>query len=191
MSVTVMARWEPDARRRLQEAALELYAEQGYEATTAAQIAQRAGLTERTFFRHFPDKREVLFGNEPSVEEALVAGAAGAPPAAGAGDAIAAALVNAAQRMQPRRAGLRTFAALVAAHPELHERDLAKQAAMARALATALRDRGVDAATARMAGEIAIAVLRVAFERWIADGETRAFTALVDEALGQMASLTV
>jgi AcrR family transcriptional regulator len=184
-----MARWEPDTRRRLQEAALELYAERGYQQTTAAQIAQRAGLTERTFFRHFPDKREVLFGNEPSVQEALVEGATSVPAQAGARAAIAAALAAAAQRMQPRREGLRTFAALVAAHPELQERDLAKQASLARALAAALADRGADLGAARVSGEVAIAVLRVAFEGWIADGEQRPFTALVDEALRELDAL--
>jgi len=188
MSVTVMARWEPDARGRLQQAALELYAQRGYDATTAAEIATRAGLTERTFFRHFPDKREVLFGNEPSVEQALVDGATETPRSAGLRAAVVAALSAATRRMQPRREDLRTFAAIVATHPELQERDLAKQAAMARALADALGDRA-DAETARVAAEVALVVLRVAFERWIADGERRPFETIAEEVLGQLAPL--
>ena len=78
-----MGRWEPDSRGRLQEAALALYSERGFDQTTAAQIAARAGLTERTFFRHFADKREVLFGGSALLQERIVAGVAGAPPGTG------------------------------------------------------------------------------------------------------------
>ncbi|MER7370487.1 helix-turn-helix domain-containing protein, partial [Nonomuraea wenchangensis] len=78
-----MGRWEPNARGRLEEAALELYGERGYEQTTVAEIARRAGLTERTFFRHFADKREVLFGGGTLLEERLTAAVAAAPDSAG------------------------------------------------------------------------------------------------------------
>ncbi len=159
-----MARWEPDARRRLQEAALELYAERGFDGTTAAQIAERAGLTERTFFRHFGDKREVLFGNEAAVTD----GTSGRGDRAGT-DPIAAALEAAAAHMQPRRDALLQQAAIIAAHPELQERELRKQASMVAALAQALEQRGRPADEARLAAELAIAVLRVTFERWLVD----------------------
>src|SRR5580700_10531044 len=95
MSVTVngrlegMGRWQPDSRRRLQEAALALYSERGFDQTTAAQIADRAGVTERTFFRHFADKREVLFGGSAILKERIVAGVVGAPPTDSALDAVA------------------------------------------------------------------------------------------------------
>jgi AcrR family transcriptional regulator len=181
-----MARWEPDARGRLQQAALELYDEHGYEATTAAQIAARAGLTERTFFRHFPDKREVLFGNETAVQAALVEGVAGAPASATPREAVAAGLAAAARQMQPRRALLRRHASVVAAHPDLRERELAKQAAMAAAVADALRERGVDDSTAGVVGEVAIGLLRVSSERWTAAGEKRSFEVLVLDALAQL-----
>src|ERR1700690_765502 len=91
-----MGRWEPDSRGRLQEAALDLYSERGFDQTTAAQIAARAGLTERTFFRHFADKREVLFGGSALLQERTVAGAAGAPQGDGPRDAISCGLAAAA-----------------------------------------------------------------------------------------------
>src|SRR6202021_339754 len=90
-----MGRWQPDSRGRLQEAALALYSERGFDQTTAAQIAERAGLTERTFFRHFADKREVLFGGSVQLEAEIVAGVAGAPPEYGPLDAVACGLASA------------------------------------------------------------------------------------------------
>src|ERR1700761_7340762 len=105
MSVTVntrihpMGRWQPDSRGRLQEAARALYAERGFDQTTAAQIAVRAGVTERTFFRHFADKREVLFGGSALLQERIVASVAGAPPDAGPMDAVACGLAGAAMML--------------------------------------------------------------------------------------------
>jgi AcrR family transcriptional regulator len=181
-----MSRWEPDGRRRLQEAALALYAERGFESTTAKEIAERAGLTERTFFRHFGDKREVLFGNEDAVTEALVSAVASAPQACAPLDAIGAGLQAAADHMQPRRESLRRHAAIIAAHPELQERELIKQASMSDALARALRGRGIAEPTARLAAEVSIAVMRVAFQRWIHDANDRDLPQLVREALDQI-----
>jgi AcrR family transcriptional regulator len=188
----VIARWTPDARTRLQEAALALLDEHGYEATTAAQIAARAGLTERTFFRHFADKREVLFANEDAMQAALVAGVHAAPAAAGATPAglVRAGLLAVAENLQPRHADLRRRAALIATHPALQERELIKQAATATALAGALRERGVAAGAADVHAEVAIAVLRVAFDRWIAQPARRRRPTLAErvaEALEQLA----
>ena len=98
-----MGRWEPDARGRLEQAALELYGERGFEQTTVAEIAERAGLTERTFFRHFADKREVLFGGAGVLEELLVSTVADAPESAAPIDAVAAALEAAGAVLQERR----------------------------------------------------------------------------------------
>jgi len=181
-----MSRWEPDGRRRLQEAALALFAERGFESTTAKQIAERAGLTERTFFRHFGDKREVLFGNEDAVTEALVSAVASAPQACAPLDSVAAGLQAAADHMQPRRESLRRHAAIIAAHPELQERELIKQASMSAALAGALRGRGVAEPTAKLAAEVSIAVMRVAFQRWLEDADDRDLPQLVREALDQI-----
>src|SRR5580765_6241254 len=118
-----MARWEPDSRDRLAQAALELYGERGFDQTTAAQIAARAGLTERTFFRHFADKREVLFGGAALLRDRIVAGVAGAPKKAGALDAVAAGLDAAAAMLGESRRDLAAQRhAVIAANPELRER---------------------------------------------------------------------
>ena len=162
-----MARWEPNARARLQAAALDLFAERGYEQTTAAEIAAVAGLTERTFFRHFADKREVLFANEATMQAALVAGVNDAT----GDELVRAGLEAVADELEPRRADLRRRAELIASHPALRERELIKQAATASALAGALRDRGVQAEEAEVSAEVAIVLLRVAFDRWLAGGD--------------------
>lgn len=164
-----MSRWQPDARGRLQEAALELYAEHGLEQTTAAQVAARAGLTERTFFRHFGDKREVLFGNEEALRELLASTVAEAPAELSPRAALALGLEAVGDQLQPRRDSLRRRAPIIAAHPELQERELIKLASWSAALAGALRQRGLDEPSARLVAEVAIAVLRVATERWLDD----------------------
>lgn len=165
-----MARWQPDARRRLQDAAVELYAERGFAGTTVAQLAERAGLTERTFFRHFADKREVLFGNEDALRQALADAVVAAGDDATLGEAILAGLDAVVADLQPRRDELRRRAPIVAATPELQERELIKLASWRAALDEALRGRGVAPATAQLAAEVAIAVLNVAAQRWL-DGD--------------------
>src|ERR1700710_2641442 len=102
-----MPRWEPDGRRRLEEAALELYGERGFENPTVTEIAARAGLTERTFFRHFADKREVLFGGSSALQELMVSAVAAAPDAAPPIDAVGAGLEAAGALLQERRARAR------------------------------------------------------------------------------------
>jgi AcrR family transcriptional regulator len=163
-----VSRWQPDARRRLQEAAVELYAERGFSGTTVAAVAERAGLTERTFFRHFVDKREVLFANEDALRATLVEAVADAPeggPGALA-DAGVAAVVRA---LQPRHAELRRREPVVAAHPELRERELMKLASWTGALRAALEDRGIGPDTAALVAETWVAVLGVVARRWLAD----------------------
>jgi AcrR family transcriptional regulator len=173
MSVTVntrieeMGRWQPDSRGRLQEAALTLYAERGFDQTTAAQISAQAGLTERTFFRHFADKREVLFGGSAILQERIVAGVAGAPPGDGPFEAVARGLDAAAAMLGESRRDLSLKRqAVIAANPELRERELAKLADFAAAIAAALRQRGVSEPQATFAAEAGMTVLRVAMDRW-------------------------
>src|SRR5579885_3478879 len=137
MSATVidydsrMGRWEPNARGRLAEAALALFAERGFENATVAEIAERAGLTERTFFRHFADKREVLFGGADELQEAIVRAVAGAPESAAAMDVVAAGIEAAARVLQQRREFARRRQAIIAANAELRERELIKLASLA------------------------------------------------------------
>src|SRR5580700_6480294 len=141
--IGAMSRWEPNARGRLEQAALDLYVERGFEQTTVAEIARRAGLTQRTFFRHFADKREVLFAGAGALQEFMVSAVASAPDSAAPIDAVAAALEAAANLLQERREYSRHRMAVIAANPELQERELIKLASLASAIAAALRGRGV------------------------------------------------
>src|SRR5216683_5817416 len=138
-----MSRWEPNARGRLEQAALELYIERGFEQTTVAEIAKRAGLTERTFFRYFADKREVLFAGAGSLQDFLVGTLASAPDSAAPIDAVALALEAAGALLQERREYARQRQAVIAANAELQERELIKLASLSAALAATLRQRGV------------------------------------------------
>jgi AcrR family transcriptional regulator len=137
-----MGRWQPNARGRLEQAALELYSERGFEQTTVAEIAQRAGLAERTFFRHYADKREVLFWGAGELEQFLVRALDDAPHSLSAIDAIGHSLEAAAPFFLERRAFARRRYAIIAATPELQERERIKLASLASAFAGALRRRG-------------------------------------------------
>jgi len=161
-----MTRWEPDARGRLALAALELYSERGYDQTTVAEIAKRAGLTERTFFRYFADKREVLFQGSDILQNRLVQGIENAAPTLSPMDAVGAALVAAAGPLEEARDFVLRRQAIVVANPELQERELIKLAVLAAALADALRRRGVPDPAASLAAEAGVAVFKVAFLRW-------------------------
>ena len=185
-----MGRWEPDARGRLEKAALDLYGENGFENTTVAEIAERAGLTERTFFRHFADKREVLFWGAGSLQELMVDTLSGAPDSAAPIDAVAAALEAAGTIFEARRDGARRRQAIIAANPELRERELIKLATLAAALADALRRRGVKEPAATLTAEAGIAVFRVAFERWIDERNRRGFSQLVRQSLDELRVVT-
>ncbi|SES68381.1 transcriptional regulator, TetR family [Nonomuraea wenchangensis] len=196
MTVTVinydraMGRWEPNARGRLEEAALELYGERGYEQTTVAEIARRAGLTERTFFRHFADKREVLFGGGTLLEERLTAAVAAAPDSAGPLEAVAAALDAVGPLFQERHERSRRRQAIILAHAELRERELIKLATLARALAGALRERGVGEPAASLAAEAGIAVFKIAFERWTDEPGEADLRQAMREAFAELRAVT-
>jgi AcrR family transcriptional regulator len=184
-----MARWAPDARTRLRDAATELFAQRGYDAVTAAEIAARADVTERTFFRHFADKREVLFAGEDAMLAALVDGVRAAPAEADAGTLVRAGLDAVAAQLEPRRADLRRRWAIIDAHPALRERELAKQDATATALAGALRERGVGADVAQLAGQLAIVALRVPYDRWLADDAGPSLSRRIAAALRDVSAL--
>ncbi|HTX00696.1 MAG TPA: TetR family transcriptional regulator [Acidimicrobiales bacterium] len=182
-----MGRWQPDSRGRLQEAALALFAERGFDQTTAAQIAAEAGLTERTFFRHFADKREVLFDGGELLRERIVAGVAGAPPGDGPLDAVAAGLDAAARMLGEFRRDLsRQRQAVIAANPELRERELAKLGDYAAAVAATLRQRGVGEAQAALAADAGMAVLRVAIECWARGDDGRELTQVMRDSVAEL-----
>jgi AcrR family transcriptional regulator len=185
-----MGRWEPNARGRLEQAALELYVERGYEQTTVAEIAERAGLTERTFFRHFADKREVLFAGAGALQELLVTAVAGAPDAVAPLEAVAAALEAAGALLQERREYSRRRQSVIDANPALQERELIKLAALASALAGALRRRGVTGPAASLTAEAGIAVFKIAFGRWISETGQSDLPRLIRESLDELRTVT-
>src|ERR1700753_946188 len=152
-----MPRWDPDARPRLVLAALDLFTEKGYDATTVSQIAERAGLTRSTFFRHFPDKREILVAGQETLSRLLSEGIADAPADATPLAAVAAGLERASSTMTSfnRSLGPRLSAA-VAANAALQERDALKSVGMAAAMTEALQRRGTPDATARLAAELGV-----------------------------------
>ncbi len=182
-----MARWQPDAHSRLQEAALELFEQRGFDEVTVAEIAERAGLTKRTFFRYFADKREVLFSGSEMLEERFVAGIGSSPPAAAPLDAIGAGLEAIAEVLEGRRDVAPRRQAIVDANPELQERERTKLASLALAGAAALRGRGVPDPTARLAAESGCIVFGVAFVRWIEEGGDLA--ALMRDSLAELRAL--
>ena len=185
-----MGRWEPNARGRLEQAAMELYGERGFEQTTVAEIAARAGLTERTFFRHFADKREVLFWGASALQELFVSTVASTPDSAAPIDAVAAALEAAGAALQERREGARQRQAIITANAELQERELIKLATLASALAGALRQRGVADPAASLTAEAGIAVFKVGFERWVSETGPRDLPQLIRESLDELKAVT-
>jgi AcrR family transcriptional regulator len=179
-----MPRWKPDAPERLQAAAFELFDEQGFERTTVAEIAQRAGLTQRTFFNHFADKREVLFGLSSEVQQAIVREIAAGDDTLAPLDAVVRALEVAADELfEDRRAAVARRYTILAANSELQERELSKNAALAEAIAAVLRERGCDAETAFLAAGGAMLAQQAAFQKWTQPGETRALRDLLSEAV--------
>ncbi|OIJ64456.1 TetR/AcrR family transcriptional regulator [Streptomyces mangrovisoli] len=185
-----MGRWEPNTRERLAKAALELYSERGYEQATVAEIAGRAGLTERTYFRHYADKREVLFDGSPVLQKLFVDAVEGMPAGAAPIDAVAAGLDAVSAMFADRRAFARQRQAVIVANAELQERELIKLASLAAAVAGALRSRGVAEPAASLTAEAGIAVFKVGFERWIAAGEERPMELLMRQSLDELKAVT-
>lgn len=186
-----MARWEADAQGRLRRAALELFTERGYEQTTVADIAERAGVTERTFFRHFADKREVLFDRSNALQNAVVASITAADPPRSPLGAVVEALASAAgELLEGGRDASRLRAAAIAATPSLLERELLKLSTLAAAAAAALHATGVPDQTARLAAETGVSVFRVGFERWIADDSADTLARGIRAAFAELQALT-
>jgi AcrR family transcriptional regulator len=162
-----MARWQPGATQRLVVAAVDLFTEQGYDATTVAQITERAGVTKSTFFRHFSDKRELLVAGQETLSRLLADGIAEAPAGASPLEAVAAGLERASSAMGPvnREIGPR-LAAAVAASTELQERDALKSVGLAAAMTAALAARGVPGPTAQLAAELGVLAFKRGYAQW-------------------------
>jgi AcrR family transcriptional regulator len=169
-----VSRWRPDARERLQQAALELFAEQGFAATTVPEITARAGLTTRTFFRHFADKREVLFADDAEVPAIVGHMMAEAPPSAEPMALILQGLRTIAEtRFEPRRAALRERRALVRTDAGLQERELRKRAAMSEAIRLGFQGRGVEPARAALLAETCVTLISVSLAEWLDRADDR------------------
>jgi AcrR family transcriptional regulator len=183
-----MARWEPGARERLVVAAVELFAEQGYDATTVTQIAERAGVTKSTLFRHFPDKREILAAGQEVLSRLLAEGIAEAPPEAPPLAAVAAGLERAGTMMGPmnREIGPQMKAA-IAASAELQEREALKRIGLAVAMTDALVARGVAEPVAHLAAEMGVLAFKQGYAGWIAaDGGDEGFAPHALSALEEL-----
>ncbi|MCO5974915.1 TetR/AcrR family transcriptional regulator [Actinoallomurus soli] len=186
-----MARWEPDAYGRLRNAALALFAEQGFEKTTVAQIAERAGLNRRTFFHHFADKREVVFAGQGDSGEVIVAEIRAQPENVDPLHAATAGLSFAADTIYEQyRKDAAKLDHIVAASPELQERELVKRATLADKIATALRDRGTAEPAATIAAWTAVAVFFAARNRWSQGSDRRSLAELIEATLEEFISAT-
>ena len=185
-----MGRWEPDARGRLEQAALELFEERGYGRTTVEDIAARAGLTERTFFRYFTDKREVLFSGSAALEAQIVETIGATPTSVPPLTAVTGAFAALAPWFEARRDHAQQRRTVIAAHVELGERELIKLATIAAAIAAMLRQRGLAAPTAALVAETGIAIFKNAFERWADDPRKQSFTVHVGASVAALQQAT-
>ncbi len=181
-----MSRWSPNARGRLEQAAYELFRDRGYEQITVADIAARAGLTERTFFRHYAGKREVLFGGSAVLQNEFLRALGDVPPELPTIEAVRIAVEAGSSLMHGRLALARERQRIVGAHPDLQERELNKRAALTAALAQALRQRGVAEPAASLAADMGMAVFHVGFGRWLDDPRGREFIEIVHEGFDQL-----
>jgi AcrR family transcriptional regulator len=177
-----MTRWQPDARGRLVQAAMELYLERGFGQTTVAQIAERAGVTERTFFRYFADKREMLFDGSDRLRQLMIDAVAGAPASATPLDAVGEVFVDLDHS--------RTRQRIIDSNDSLQERELIKRDRLATAVTEALRARGVVDPTASLAAQTGIGVFHVAFAAWIAPTNTRSYADIARGLLAELHTVT-
>ena len=184
-----MPRWEPDAQGRLRQAALELYAEKGFDATTAAEIAERAGLNRRTFFRHFADKREVLFWGSGLLEERCVAAIDDAKAEAAPFEMVLTGLRAVAPMFDERRRDVLLRQRVMDATPELQERERTKRSHLADAIAAALDRKGVEADVARVTAEIGVAVFHVTFQRWVDPSNDKAWSGQLGDTMAELIRL--
>jgi AcrR family transcriptional regulator len=184
-----MSRWEPDAEGRLIKAAITLFDEQGYEATTVAAITEAAGLTKRTFFRYFTDKREVLFNGSRELQDRWIDGIAKAAPELGPMGAVGAGLDEVAALFADRHAFARMRSRIVAANPELQERELIKLQSLSAAIQVALLERGASINASTLAAQVGVTVFHVGFAQWVAQEDPTTFRQLMTEALAELQSV--
>ncbi len=181
-----MSRWKPNARGRLEQAAFDLFLKRGYDQTTVADIAKRAGLTERTFFRHYADKREVLFGDASALRAELVRALGAVSPELSAIEAVRITLETVSTRMRGRLSLARERRRIIAAHPDLQERDVNKRSTLTDALEAGLQQRGVPNSAASLAAEMGIAVFYNSFSRWLDHPADRELVQVVHDQFDEL-----
>lgn len=181
-----MARWDPGAEERLRKAALELYAEHGYDAVTVNQIAEHAGLTRRSYFRYFPDKREVLFAGSDRLAEAVRDAVRAVDPAVRPWPAVLQAAADIGERLAELAENSDVRRAVIAASPELQERERTKFASVTTALSDGLEDRGVSPEDAALVAQVGAVVLQNAFSRWIDAGGQQDFRSCLDAVVASL-----
>jgi AcrR family transcriptional regulator len=182
-----VSRWAPNARERLEDAALDLFVENGYEETTVAQIAERAGMNRATFFRHFADKREVVFGGEDVLAGLFADAIRATPPGTTLTECLRTAVTAAEVAMTPQlRATAGRRRSVVAANSELQERGLLKRARITTSITAALRERDTDELAARLGAEMGVLAFSVAFERWLKANDDEPFAPFADAALNDL-----
>lgn len=178
-----MPRWQPDAIGRLQHAAMTLFLERGYDDVTVAEIADHAGLTKRTYFNHFADKREVLFAGATAFEQGIVDAVRAAPAGMAALDVVTVALGRAGAGLTEWGEPVRLRQRVVSSSAELRERELIKMDALATAMGGALHERGAEHLTADVVAQVGVVAYRTAFQQWADADEPQDFRAILDEVL--------
>jgi AcrR family transcriptional regulator len=182
-------RWELGSEDRLKQAAMELFDEQGFQDTTAVQIAKRAGVTTRTFFRYFPDKQATLFADAERLAAALVQGILDATDVAEPLRTVVRVLAEFDWLGVGSREAQRGRDAMIASNPELLERELIKQQQMASGFSSALHRRGVAADIAELAARVGIEVFRAAYRRWLAADDETDLSVIADDVMSTLATI--
>lgn len=183
-----MPRWELGSEDRLKQAALELFGEKGFEDTSVVEIAKRARVTTRTFFRYFPDKRDVLFAESAGLRAALVEDILQAPDVAHPLQLVTRTLAEFDWEAMGRDTQRRRHA-VITANPELLERDLIKRDDVAAGFTDALRHRGVDADIARLAAQVGTQVFFTAYEKWLGAGDHADLAAITEKMMSRLESI--
>jgi AcrR family transcriptional regulator len=181
-----MGRWEPDARSRLEQAALELFSMRGFDETTVAEIAQRAGRTERTFFRYYADKREVLFGGLSLFSEIYRDAINNAPDTLSPFEMVYKALLAISEFLEGRREIAQKRQKVIIANPELQERELLKQASITAVVTKILCARGIAESSAGLASDIGSTIFTIAFQRWASNKDSRTLAEHIKEVRDQL-----
>ncbi len=184
-----MPRWPEDSRTRLIDSSLALFVEHGYAEVTVDDIAERAGVSARTFFRHFPDKEEVLFADDDELLPVLLAAIGSGEAGQSAEHDMARALLTLAEQFQPDREQLSHRQRIIDSHVALSGRELAKQARWQQSVMDALVARGYSVEQSDLLAAIGFAIFRRALHAWLAEPSGPRLAERIQTALPQVRSV--